>query len=858
MDADRLRMLGPLLDRALDMEPDERAAWLAELRTSSASVADELQLLLSEEERADERRFLFAPPVRPPSTTLIGRRFNDKYDIERELGRGGMATVYVARDVRHRRTVAVKVLRPELSAALGSERFRREIELTAVLQHPHILPLFDSGSADGHLYYVMPFVDGETLRARLVREGRLAIDDAIRLATEVAEALAYAHDHGIVHRDVKPENILLQGDHALVADFGVAVALENAAGERVTRPGVSVGTPLYMAPEQVMDQTVDGRADVYALGVVLHELIAGVPPFSGPSAKQVLAQALTSEPSSLSAVRPDVPPHVAAAVRKALSRDSNDRFATASDFAAALATPSTANRGVPPAVHHTARWRTRRALALTAALIVVGIGLVVGLRIAGLRSWFASAGATAVRAGADQRALAVLPFENVGGQAADEYFSDGLTEELIAALSELRSLRVAARTSSFAFKGQTRDVREIARALNVGAVLVGSVRARDNRIRVTAQLVDAATGLDLWSGTYDERKLADVFDIQSDLARRIAGALDANLSPSERGRITRRPTESIEAYTLYLKGRFAWAQRDEGLLTAVDYFKQAIALDTQYARAYAGLASAYPPLAVHGYIDPREARPLARDAANRAVALDDSLAEAHTALAGYLHVFEWDWAGAEREYRRAIALDPNEPTAHLWYGLLLEQVGRFDEAIVERRRAVELDPLAANAGLASALRRAGRFDEARAAYHDVIDHHPGYWQAHDGFGRLLEDSGSIAEAIPEFERAAALAGRTTEPAAGLARVLALSGRRADARKLVEKLRGDAARTGIFHPVVATALAALGDTDAAMQWLEISHRQRNPGLVEIGQDPRYAALRGDARFQSLLESVGLRR
>ena len=853
-------MLGPLLDRALDMEPDERAVWLAELRTTSPSVADELQSLLSEEELADARRFLLAPPARPPEATLIGRRLNEKYDIERELGRGGMATVYVARDVRHRRTVAVKVLRPELSAALGSERFRREIELTAVLQHPHILPLFDSGSADGHLYYVMPFVDGETLRARLVREGRLPIDHAVRVAAEVAEALAYAHDRGIVHRDVKPENILLQGDHALVSDFGIAVALEHAAGERVTRPGVSVGTPLYMAPEQVMDHAVDARADIYALGVVLYELIAGAPPFSGTSAKQVLTQALMGEPLPLGAVCPDVPPHVAAAVHKALSREPNARFATASGFAAALATPAASISGVLPTVLRTARRPRRRALTLTTALIVLlGTGLALGLRVARVRDlWSAHPGVSAVKLPADQHAVAVLPFENVGGQPADEYFSDGLTEELIAVLSQLRSLRVAARTSSFAFKGQTRDVREIARALNVGAVLVGSVRARDGRIRVTAQLVDAATGLDLWSGTYDERELADVFDIQSDLARRIAGALDANLSPSERGRITRRPTESIEAYTLYLKGRFAWAQRDEGSLTAIDYFKQAIALDSQYARAYAGLASAYPPLAIHGYVDPDVARSLARDAANRAVALDDSLAEAHTALAGYLHVFEWDWAGAEREYRRAIALDPNEPTAHLWYGLLLEQVGRFDEAIVERRRAVDLDPLAANAGLASALRRAGRFDLARAAYRDVIDHHPGYWQAHDGFGRLLEATGSLAEAIPEFERASALAGHTSEPTAGLARVLALSGRRSDALRLIEKLRADATRSGIYHPVVATALVAVGDTNAAMQWLMISHRQRNPGLVEIGQDPRYAALRGDSRFQDLLKSVGLRR
>src|SRR4051812_4913228 len=292
IDADRWRFLEPLLDRALELSAGERPAWLAELRQRSPEVADELAQLLSEEAAADGKSFLLTPPDRPVEPTLVGRRLSDHYEIERELGAGGMATVYLARDLRHGRQVAVKVLRAELSAALGSERFRREIEVTAALQHPHILPLFDSGSADGHLYYVMPFVDGETLRARLLREGPLAVDEAVRLAIEVGEALAYAHARGVVHRDVKPENILLQDGHALVSDFGIALALERAGDERVTRPGLSIGTPLYMAPEQVMDRAVDARTDVYALGVVLYEMLAGRPPFTGSSAKAVLTQVL--------------------------------------------------------------------------------------------------------------------------------------------------------------------------------------------------------------------------------------------------------------------------------------------------------------------------------------------------------------------------------------------------------------------------------------------------------------------------------------------------------------------------------------------------------------------------------------
>ena len=866
IDAERWKVLGPLLDRALELPSDEQAAWLAELRRSSPDLAAQLAMLLSRESSADQSGFLLAPPVRPPHRDLAGMRLGEQYVLERELAIGGMATVYLARDLRHRRSVAVKVLHPELSALLGLERFRKEIELTAALQHPHILPLFDSGKllvpslpgddAPGRtlLYYVMPYVDGETLRARLAREGRLPIDDAVRFAREVAEVLAYAHSRGVVHRDVKPENILLQNGHALVSDFGIALALEHRDTQRYTGPSVMVGTPQYMAPEQVSAGVIDARADIYALGVVLYELLAGEPPFRGASAHEVCMKVLTAEPKSLLKIRPEVPAHVDAAVRTAIAREPVDRFASASAFADALSAPPA------DAARRTRRARLVRQFAIAlGAIAIAAVTIAITMNTGVMRAMLARrAHASPVATPAEQRSVAVLPFENVGGEPANEYFSDGLTEELIAALSQLRSLRVAARTSSFAFKRDARDVREIARALNVAAVLEGSVRMRGGRIRVTAQLVDAATGLDLWSGTYDERQLAAVFDIQSDLALRIARALEANLSPSERGRLTRRPTESLEAYTLYLKGRFAWSQRNEGLTTAIDYFERAIAIDPQYARAYAGLASAYPPLAVHGYVEPREAAVHARDAARRAVALDDSLAEAHTALAAYLHVFEWDWAGAEREYQHAIALDPGEPTGHLWYGYLLETLGRFDEAIAERKRAADLDPLAPNMGLATVLAKAGHRDTALAAFHDAIARHPGFWQSHESLGELLEAMGNLPEAMRELERAAQLAGGTSAPRAGLARVLARSGKRAEATRLVAELRAEAAKSGNYHPLVATAMFALGDTTAAIAWLETAYRQRHPGLVDIGTDEAYDALRQNGQFQDLTRRVGLGR
>jgi serine/threonine-protein kinase len=614
-----------------------------------------------------------------------------------------------------------------------------------------------------------------------------------------------------------------------------------------------------MAPEQVRDQSVDVRADVYALGVVLYESLAGEPPFTGSSAQAVLAEVLTADPKSLGAARTDIPPHVDAAVHRALSRNPNDRFPSASAFAAALAAPRDSLHAVTSPARQRARLDARWGLALAVGMTTLALGATLALHVHRSRDVASrQLPAASTPAPAEQRSVAVLPFDNVGGQQADEYFSDGLTEELIATLSQLRSLRVAARTSSFAFKRQTRDIREIARALNVASVLVGSVRTHDGRMRVTAQLVDASTGLDRWSGTYDERQLADVFGIQSDLALRIARALEANLSPAERGRISRKPTESLEAYTLYLKGRFAWAERGEGLMTALEYFRRAIVVDSQYARAYAGLASAYLPLAVHGYLEPRGAREKARDAATRAVALDSSLAEAHTMLATYLHVFEWNWQAAEREYRHAITLDPNEPTAHLWYGYMLEALGRFDEAIVERRRAIDLDPLAPNSGLAAALRKSGRYDLARAAYESVIAHHPGYWQAHEGLAQTLQATGALTDAANEFERAAALAGHTARPNAELARVLALAGRTDEARRLVAELRTDAASTRIYHPAIAMALDALGDRRSAIEWLETAYRQRHPGLIDISDNDAYGALRGDPHFEDLRRRIGFRR
>jgi len=806
------------------------------------------------------------------TTALAGR-----YRVERVLGSGGMATVFLADDTRHHRKVAIKVLDPELGAVLGRERFFREIELTASLQHPHILPLFDSGVVpattehDGLLYYVMPYVDGESLRERLRRERQLPIDEAVALTREVADALTYAAAHGVVHRDIKPENILLTGSrdgtgegtatHALVADFGIARAIAETGGDRLTRTGVALGTPAYMSPEQGSgDSHVDARSDVYALGCVLYEMLIGQPPFTGPTAQSVLAKHLTEPVPQARRLRDRVPENVDTAIGRALAKLGADRFPTARQFADALVTPvdmrQTSSPSPVPSGATPGPGRKRRLL-LTGVAVAAAAGLLVALSTdaGGLRRRLTGRPRPATTSAVEGRqSVAVLPFDNVGGNPVEEYFSDGLTEELIAALSQVRSLRVAARTSTFALKGQTRDVRDVGRALNVGTVLVGSVRKAQNRIRVTAQLIDASNGLDLWSQTYDERELADVFDIQADIARRIAVSLAASLTPSEQQRLAAKPTDNLEAYTLYLKGRYFWNKRGAQMDSAIHYFNRAIAIDSTYARAYAGLASAYGPLGVHGYIHPRLGRERMGAAAQRALELDDRLAEAHTVLGAYLHVYEWNWDGAEREFRRAIQLDRNDPTAHSWYGHFLENMGRFDEAIPERRLSVELDPLVPHAGLGATLTFAGRYDSARVAFRHALEIDPNFWQTNAWLGSLLTVTGDLPGAIAAYERAVATSQGAAGPKAALARALALSGRKAEAREVVRRIRAEAAASGIQHPDVATALLALGDTTAAFDWLEGSFRQRHPAMASINVNPAYAGFRADPRFQDLLRRM----
>ena len=628
--------------------------------------------------------------------SALAAALRDRYVLERELGRGGMATVYLARDLRHDRPVALKVLHPELAATLGPERFLREVRLTARLQHPHILTVHDSGEAAGQLWYTMPYVEGESLRDRLTRDRQLPLDDALQIARNVLAALAYAHSHGVIHRDIKPENVLLEAGEAVVADFGIARAVSAAGGEHLTQTGMSVGTPAYMSPEQAAGGSeVDGRSDVYSLGCVLYEMLAGEPPYTGPTPQAILAKRILEPIPHLRTVRESVPEAVEQAVTKALAKVPADRFQTAQQFADVLS-PTNISAPItvaPPRAAAAApaarRRRSSRWLAVLSAgilVIFVGIGLVV--RELHSRRYSAAPG---------PKMLAVLPFENLG-RAEDEYFADGLTEEITSRLASVHELGVISRTSSMQYKKTPKSLRQIGKELGAGYVLEGSVRwekppSGSSRIRVTPQLIEVADDRHLWADRYDA-ELADVFEVQGRIAEQVAQALDVALAAGERHTLSEKPTKNLAAYDAYLKGREVGGSGEQDpakLRRALRYYEQAVALDSSYALAWAKLAEDNIVLYANGAVVPGEAE-RARQAAERAVALAPDHVDGHLVLAVYYQWVQHDNVRALEEFGAAQRLAPSNVDV-LWYSAALERsLGHWEAAVEHFRQSLALDP----------------------------------------------------------------------------------------------------------------------------------------------------------------------
>jgi len=619
----------------------------------------------------------------------------NRYAVERELGRGGTAAVYLATDLRHNRFVALKVLHPELAAVLGPERFLREIQISAGLTHPHILPLLDSGDLDGTLFYVMPYVPGESLRERLNKEKQLPLVDALRIAREVADALSYAHAQGVVHRDIKPENILLESGHAVVADFGIARALDAAGGERLTETGIAIGTPTYMSPEQATgSREMDGRSDLYSLGCVLYEMLAGVPPFSGPTAESLIHQHLAIEPPDVTRLRPAVPANVAVALMRALSKTPADRFNPVALFAEALGTQ--ASSGVPsgptfPATlpSRVLSWRRMAALGTLAVVAVAAVaaGALV-LRHVG------SGTSTGESPEFSRTAIAVLPFQNLSDEGPYGYFAGGLHDVLLTQLAGVGSISLRGRTSVMGYAGTTKPIRVIAEELSVGSIVEGSVQVVGDRLRVVVQLIDAATDEHLWAEQYD-RTLDDAFAVQSDIAQRIVMALGAALTEGEAKAIADAPTENMEAYRLYLQGveyRRRGGRLRDNIEAAQHFFERAVELDPGFVQAHAELSIALGNMAWYGY-DPSGASLAKQKAeADLAARLGPEVPQALYAVAMWHYDGERDWEAAMDRLRPVLEKWPNE--AEVWerVGFIHRRMGNWEDAQVAAAKASELNP----------------------------------------------------------------------------------------------------------------------------------------------------------------------